>query len=35
MLCNAMCGSSDEEQTKNMDKIVKNISKEVIIDKNI
>jgi hypothetical protein len=34
MLCNAMCGSSDEEQSKNMDKIVKNIAKEVIIDKN-
>ena len=29
-----MNGSTDEEQTKNMNKIVKNIAKEVIIDKN-
>lgn len=35
MLSNAMNGSSDEEQYKNMNKIVKNIAKEVIIDKNI
>jgi signal peptidase I len=34
MLCNAMNGSTDEEQNKNMNKIVKNIAKEVIIDKN-
>ena len=30
-----MNGSTDEEQSKNMDKIVKNIAKEVIIDKGI
>lgn len=35
MLSNAMNGSTDEEQCKNMNKIVKNIAKEVIIDKNI
>jgi hypothetical protein len=35
MLSNAMNGSTDEEQYKNMNKIVKNIAKEVIIDKNI
>lgn len=35
MLYNVMNGSTDEEQCKNMDKIVKNIAKEVIIDKNI
>jgi signal peptidase I len=35
MLSNAMNGSTDEEQNKNMNKIVKNIAKEVIIDKNI
>ena len=35
MLYNVMNGSTDEEQIKNMDKIVKNIAKEVIIDKNI
>lgn len=35
MLSNAMNGSTDEEQSKNMNKIVKNIAKEVIIDKNI
>jgi hypothetical protein len=34
MLSNAMNGSTDEEQCKNMNKIVKNIAKEVIIDKN-
>jgi len=34
MLYNVMNGSTDEEQSKNMDKIVKNIAKEVIIDKN-
>jgi len=33
MICNTMSGSSKEEQEKNMDKIVKNIAKEVIIDK--
>ena len=35
MLCNAMNGSTDDEQEKNMDKIIRNITKEVIIDKNI
>jgi hypothetical protein len=35
MLYNVMNGSTDEEQIKNMDKIVKNIAKEVIIDKGI
>jgi hypothetical protein len=35
MLYNVMNGSTDEEQSKNMDKIVKNIAKEVIIDKGI
>jgi hypothetical protein len=35
MICNSMSGSSDEEQSKNLNKIIKNITKEVIIDKNI
>ena len=35
MLCNAMNGSTDNEQEKNMEKIIRNITKEVIIDKNI
>ena len=35
MITNVMNGSTDEEQSKNMNKIVKNIAKEVIIDKNI
>ena len=30
-----MSGSTTEEQEKNMTKIIKNITKEVIIDKNI
>jgi len=34
MLCNAMNGSTDEEQEKNLEKIIRNITKEVIIDKN-
>jgi hypothetical protein len=33
MLCEVMSGSSKEEQQKNYNKIIKNISKEVIIDK--
>jgi hypothetical protein len=33
MICNTMSGSSKEEQDKNMNKIIKNITKEVIIDK--
>jgi hypothetical protein len=34
MICNTMDASSKEEQNKNMNKIIKNITKEVIIDKN-
>ena len=34
MVHNAMNGSTNEEQEKNMEKIIKNIAKEVIIDKN-
>jgi hypothetical protein len=30
-----MNGSTDDEQEKNMEKIIRNITKEVIIDKNI
>jgi hypothetical protein len=33
MLCGAMGGSTDEEQTKNLEKIIRNITKEVVIDK--
>ena len=33
MICNTMDASSKEEQNKNMNKIIKNITKEVIIDK--
>lgn len=33
MLCEVMSGSSKEEQQRNYNKIIKNISKEVIIDK--
>ena len=35
MLCNAMNGSTDDEQEKNMDKIIRNITKEVVIDKQL
>jgi hypothetical protein len=35
MICNTMSGSSTEEQEKNMNKIIKNITKEVVIDKNV
>jgi len=35
MLCEVMSGSSKEEQQRNYNKIIKNITKEVIIDKNI
>ena len=35
MICNTMNASSQEEQEKNMNKIIKNITKEVVIDKNI
>jgi hypothetical protein len=34
MICNTMDASSKEEQNKNMNKIIKNITKEVVIDKN-
>jgi len=33
MICNAMSGSSKEESEKNYDKIIRNIAKEVVIDK--
>jgi hypothetical protein len=33
MICNTMSGSSKEEQLQNLNKIIKNISKETIIDK--
>jgi hypothetical protein len=33
MICNAMSGSSKEESDKNYNKIIKNIAKNVIIDK--
>ena len=33
MLCNAMNGSTDDEQEKNMDKIIKTITREVVIEK--
>ncbi len=35
MLCNAMCGSTKEETDKNYEKIIKNIVKEVVIDKDM
>jgi len=35
MLCNAMSGSTKEESEKNYDKIIRNIAKEVVIDKSI
>ncbi len=35
MLCEVMSGSSKQEQQKNYNKIIKNISKEVIIDKDV
>ena len=35
MLSGVMGGSTDDEQSKNLDKIIRNITKEVIIDKNI
>lgn len=35
MICNTMSGSTEEEQEKNINKIIKNITKEVIIDKNL
>ena len=35
MLCNAMSGSTKEESEKNYEKIIKNIAKEVVIDKSM
>jgi hypothetical protein len=35
MICNTMNGSSTQEQEQNLNKIIKNVTKEVIIDKNI
>lgn len=35
MLCNAMSGSTKEEADKNYEKIIRNITREVVIDKNI
>ena len=35
MICNTMCGSSKEEHEQNMNKIIKNVTKEVVIDKTI
>jgi hypothetical protein len=35
MICNTMDASSKDEQDKNMNKIIKNITKEVVIDKTI
>ena len=35
MICNTMDASSKDEQEKNMNKIIKNITKEVVIDKTI
>lgn len=34
LICNTMSGSTQEEQIHNYDKIIKNIIKEVVIDKN-
>jgi hypothetical protein len=33
MLCNAMNGSTDDEQEKNMEKIIRTITREVVIEK--
>ena len=35
MICNTMSGSSKEEQLQNINKIMKNISKETVIDKTV
>ena len=35
MLSGAMGGSTDDEQSKNLDKIIRNITREVIIDKGL
>jgi len=33
MLCNVMSGSTEEEQERNLNKVIKNVAKEVTIDK--
>ena len=33
IICESMSGSSKEEQMDNYDKIIKNITKEIVIDK--
>ena len=33
MICNAMSGSTKEEQTANIQKVIRNVAKEVVIDK--
>jgi hypothetical protein len=33
MICNVMNGSTKEEQESNLNKIIRNITKEVVIDK--
>ena len=35
MICNVMSGSTVEEQQSNLQKVIKNVTKEVIIDKNM
>ena len=35
MICNAMSGSTKEESEKNYDKIIRNIAREVVIDKSM
>ena len=35
MICNAMSGSTKEESDKNYDKIIRNIAREVVIDKSM
>jgi hypothetical protein len=34
MICNAMSGSTKEEQNNNIQKVIRNVAKEVVIDKN-
>jgi hypothetical protein len=33
MICNAMSGSTIEEQQNNIQKVIKNVAREVVIDK--
>jgi transketolase len=35
MICNTMGGSTDEEQTRNLEKIIRNITKVTVIDKSV